>query len=191
MQMAHTLFRGFAGALAALALSLLMLVPAAADEATDKATLDTLFGLLHDAPDEATANAISNKIWSIWTTPSDPDLDLRMRDVLEARAMRGVETTIELLDQLIVDYPAYAEGWNQRATMHFIAGNLEASIADCARVLELEPRHYGALSGRAMIYLQQGKRSLALRDMRAALALHPFLGERLLFPELQRDITRT
>lgn len=70
-------------------------------------------------------------------------------------------------------------------------GDYEASIADCAKVLELEPRHYGALSGRALMYLQQGKRSLALKDMKAALELHPFLSERQLFPELQQEITRT
>ena len=53
-------------------------------------------------------------------------------------------------------------------------------------MLELEPRHFGALSGRALIYLQQGKRALAIKDMAAAVAVHPFLSERQLFPELDR-----
>ena len=88
-----------------------------------------------------------------------------------------------------VDYPDYAEGWNQRATLYYMMGDFERSIADCAKVLALEPRHFGALSGRALMYLQLGKRALALRDMAAALAIHPFLSEALLFPELSRPMT--
>lgn len=177
-------------ALVALLMAVFLIVPAFADDATDK-LLDELFVQLHDAPDEATARTISDRIWIIWVNPTDPDLKFRMMDVMEARSMRSIETTIALLDQLVLDYPDYAEGWNQRATMHFMRGDYEASIADCARVLELEPRHFGALAGRAVIYLQQGKRSLALRDMKAALSLHPFLNERHLFPELEQEVTRT
>lgn len=180
-----------ARALLALLMAFFLVVPALADQAADNAALDNLFARLHDAPDAETANALSNQIWALWTTPSDPVLASRMRDVMEARALLDLDSAIKLLDQLVADYPAYAEGWNQRATLYYMAGDFEASIADCAKVLELEPRHYGALSGRALMYLQQGKRSLALKDMKAALDLHPFLAEKQLFPELQQDITRT
>src|SRR5690606_40202851 len=116
----------------------------------------------------------------------DPVLHDRMREVLLARGNGNIAEALRLLDILVVDYPDYAEGWNQRATIHYMMGNLDLSIADCAKVLALEPRHFGALSGRALIYLQQGKRALALRDMAAALAVHPFLTERRYFPELDR-----
>lgn len=177
-------------ALLALLMAFFLLLPAHSDDATER-LLDDLFVQLQAAPDPIAANAVSDQIWTVWTTPTDPDLALRMRDVVEARAMMSMETTLALLDQLILDYPDYAEGWNQRATLHFMMGNFAASIADCARTLELEPRHFGALAGRAVMYLQQGKRSLALKDMQAALALHPFLNERHLFPELAQQITRT
>jgi hypothetical protein len=68
--------------------------------------------------------------------------------------------------------------------------NFEASLADIDKVLEFEPRHFGALSGQALIYLAMGKRPLALKAMAAALAVHPFLNERQLFPELMQDVTR-
>jgi tetratricopeptide (TPR) repeat protein len=190
MSAAFTLVRSPFRAFLALLVVLFLIVPAHADEASDK-LLDELFIQLHDAPDEAAARIVSDRIWAIWTTPTDPVLKSRMSDVLEARSMMNLDVGIALLNELILDYPDYAEGWNQRATLHFMMGDYEASIADCARVLELEPRHYGALSGRALMYLQQGKRSLALKDMKAALELHPFLSERQLFPELQQEITRT
>ena len=185
-----TIFRSPLRALLALLIAFFLIVPAQADDASDR-LLDELFVQLHDAPDEATARLISDRIWTVWTHPADPVLAARMSDVMEARSMMNLDASLQLLNALVADYPDYAEGWNQRATLLFMTGDYEASIADCAKVLELEPRHYGALSGRALMYLQQGKRSLALRDMQAALALHPFLGEKSLFPELEQEITRT
>jgi tetratricopeptide (TPR) repeat protein len=169
-------------AAALLALSL----PVAAEDAKADAALDQLFAQLRIAPDPATAHEIDQAIWAVWTNPSDPALNARMRDVLLARGAGNIAEALRLLDQLVVDFPDYAEGWNQRATIHYMMGNFDLSLADCARVLALEPRHFGALSGRALIYLQQGKRALALKDMTAALAVHPFLTERRLFPELDR-----
>lgn len=191
MQITHRLIHGLCGALLALLLILSTSQPASADAAADRVALDALFVQLHDAPDAEAANELSDQIWAIWTNPSDPDIAARMRDVIEARMTRSPDITLELLNELINDFPDYAEGWNQRATLYYMLGDFEASIADCAKVLELEPRHFGALSGRAMMYLQLDKRSLALRDIQAALAIHPFLSERLLFPELQQQITRT
>jgi tetratricopeptide (TPR) repeat protein len=162
-----------------------------ADDALDRERLDKLFAQLALASSPEQAQAIDQQIWMIWTVPSDPTLAGRMNEVVSARRMGDPVEAILLLDRLIEDYPAYAEGWNQRATMYYMIGNFEASIADCAKVLELEPRHFGALSGRALMYLQMGKRNQALQDMRAAVAVHPFLNERQLFPELeQEEMTR-
>lgn len=182
-----------ASLLARLLLGVLLLLSvnlARADDAADRAAIDKLFAQLRIAPDAATAQAIDRQIWTYWTTPSDPILAGRMRDALAARGMGDAAGAIRLLDKLVVDYPDYAEGWNQRATMYYMIGDFDASIADCEKVLAIEPRHFGALSGRALIYLQLGKRALALRDMAAALAIHPFLNERRLFPELGEPMTQ-
>lgn len=164
--------------------------PARADEAADRLAIDTLFAALRVAPDAQTARGISDRIWTYWTSPSDPILAGRMREVLAARGLGDAAGALKLLDRLIADYPDYAEAWNQRATIFYTLGDFDASIADCERVLAIEPRHFGALSGRALMYLQLGRRALALRDMAAALAIHPFLSERRLFPELGAPMTQ-
>jgi tetratricopeptide (TPR) repeat protein len=161
-----------------------------AGEAEDRAALDTLFEALKDAPDAETAHLIDQQIWLRWTMPSDDLLATRMRAVLMARQMSSIENAISICDQIITDYPEYAEGWNQRATLYYMIGEFEASLDDIDKVLLYEPRHFGALSGQAMIYLQQGKRALALKAMATALKVHPFLDEQRLFPELHRDVTR-
>ncbi|UJW83888.1 tetratricopeptide repeat protein [Devosia sp. SL43] len=156
----------------------------------ESAALDALFAKLKSAPDETAARAITDQIWLYWTTPADPDLATRMRDVLMLRQQADFPAVIAALDDIVADYPTYAEAWNQRATIYYLLSNYDQSMADIEKVLEFEPRHFGALVGRAVMYKNQGKEALALRDMAAALAIHPFLAERALFPELLEDVTR-
>lgn len=174
----------------ALAVLCLATTASPAGEAEDRARLETLFSELRAATDQQTASVISEQIWMIWTMPSDARLAARMREVLAIRSIGDLAATITLLDKLVADYPAYAEGWNQRATMRYLVNDFEGSLADIEKVLEFEPRHFGALSGRVLIYLAQGKRDEALREMATALTIHPFLDERRLFPELVQDMVR-
>jgi tetratricopeptide (TPR) repeat protein len=113
-----------------------------------------------------------------------------MLQVLAVRSAGNISGAIQLLDDLVNDYPTYAEGWNQRATLRYLINDFDGSLADIEKVLEFEPRHFGALSGRVLIYLAQGKRALALKEMATALTIHPFLNERQLFPELQQEMVR-
>lgn len=160
-------------------------LPASAQTEREAAALDALFAELRTAPDPATAQRLSVDIWSIWTRPDDPVLAARMSDVLQRLGMSDLSGAIALLDQLVVDYPDYAEGWNQRATVHFLLRNFDQSLADIEKTLEVEPRHFGALAGQALIYLELDQRALALKAITRALAIHPFLSERGLFPELK------
>lgn len=156
----------------------------AADSLTDKGQLDRLFDQLRSAPDAQTANAIDQQIWQIWMTPSDPGLARMMAGALAAEQAGDLPAAMLDLGQIVANYPNYAEGWNQRATVEFELGDFDDSLADIDKVLAIEPRHFGALSGRALIYLARGDRAQALKAIMAALAVHPFLAEKALFPEL-------
>jgi tetratricopeptide (TPR) repeat protein len=171
---------------------LLAFVPASGLRAAplvDSKALDRLFMELRAAPDADTANAIDRKIWDIWMAPTDKDLAERMQQVLAARRALDFTGALALLDRIVADYPTYAEGWNQRATLYYLTDDFDRSLADIDKVLQYEPRHFAALSGRAIIHLARNERGLALMDMRAALAIHPFLAERQLFPELLNEVT--
>ncbi|WP_375452581.1 tetratricopeptide repeat protein [uncultured Devosia sp.] len=174
----------WAGPLLAL---LLLLGPAAAQPANP--ALDTLFAQLRLAPDADAAKLIDRQIWALWMTPADPDLAGRMRRAL-VRLSLDPPAAIADLEAIVKDHPEYAEAWNQLATIHFMMGDYQTSLAEIDKVLQFEPRHFGALAGRALIYRSQGRQALALKDIAAALALHPFLSERALFPQLLDDVTR-
>jgi len=190
----HRLVKRLAGLLAVAFAAALMLsaltIMARADAASDRATLDKLFAQLKAAPDAPTAEAIGQQIWRIWLIPSDPELAGRMSAVLEAQHESNYQAELTLLNKLVIDYPNYAEGWNQLATLQYMLQNFDDSLADIDRVLSIVPRHFGALSGRVLIYLAQGNRPMALRAMVAALAVDPFLAEKALFPELSQPSTQ-
>jgi len=124
------------------------------------------------------ARALSNQIWEIWLTAPDAAAQEVLDAALARRQAQDFLGAIAELDRLVAGWPDYAEGWNQRATMYWLVGQLEASLADVDEVLAREPRHFGALSGKAVILMQQGKTALAQLAVRQALKHHPHLNER-------------
>lgn len=164
-------------------------LPAFADPYVDNAAVDELFEELRLAHNQVGADEISRQIWSYWFTPSNSGLATRMSVASNFIGEGNLEGSLDELNGIVADFPDYAEGWNQRATVNYMLNNLDASLADIEKVLAIEPRHYGALAGRVLIYLKQGKHAEALRDMIAALAIHPYLSERRFFPELAQDVT--
>jgi tetratricopeptide (TPR) repeat protein len=173
-----------------LLLPFLMAAPSAlADPYVDNAAVDELFEELRLADNAVEADQISRQIWTYWFTPSDSKLATRMSVASNLLGEGNIVESLQELDGIVAEYPGYAEGWNQHATVNYMLDRLDDSLADIDKVLAIEPRHFGALSGRVLIYLKQGKHAEALRDMIAALAIHPYLSERRFFPELAQDIT--
>lgn len=177
-------------AIAAVILPLLAVPPSAlADPYVDNAVIDELFTELANARNEADADAISRQIWLEWFSPNDTKLATRMSVATNLLGENQPEECLIELTHVVEEYPDYAEGWNQRATLYFRFGRYEESLADIEKVLAIEPRHYGAMAGRVLIYLKQDRKLEALRQMRQALTIHPYLSERRLFPELADDLT--
>ena len=149
--------------------------------------IDSLFIELKQAPDERTAIEIEQKIWSRWTQPDDSDLRTMMTSALKARRWYDYRSALDILDQVVRQWPDYSEGWNQRATIHFFLQNYEASLWDISKALEFEPRHFGALAGRGVIRLRQGKPALAIQNIRKAMEIHPYLRERHMIPSFKTN----
>lgn len=161
-----------------LVLSVLLALPAAA--ANDRADYEALLAALAEAENRAQADRLSSEIWQIWLTAPDAAAQEVLDAAMDRRQAYDFLGAIDHLNRLVAGWPDYAEGWNQRATIHFLRGDLEASLADVEEVLAREPRHFGALSGRAVIYFQQGRIPLAQIAVREALRYHPYLNERFI-----------
>ncbi|MEL6265096.1 MAG: hypothetical protein AAFR52_05530 [Pseudomonadota bacterium] len=140
--------------------------------------LDRLHVALLGAPDAFVAAEIADEIWTIWFTAPDSEAQVMLDAARQSLRYGDYERSVTILDTVVERWPDYAEGWNQRATVRFLQERYEASLADVDRVLVLEPRHFGALAGRALIYFRQERRDAANRAILAALRVHPWLAER-------------
>jgi hypothetical protein len=113
-------------------------------------------------------------LWAIWfraDTPENNEALERVRDLINRGKLdQAVATATQLIDRA----PRFAEAYNQRAIAHFYQGHYEESAADCHRVLERNPYHFGALSGLAGCQLRLDQRRDALETFRRALKLRPF-----------------
>jgi tetratricopeptide (TPR) repeat protein len=136
--------------------------------------LDDLFTRLLTADDQ-TAARIEQDIWREWSKSGSPAMDLLLQRGRDSMAAGDTDAAIEHLTALIDHAPDFAEGYNARATAYFQAGELGPSVADIAKVLTLNPRHFGALAGLGMIFEQLEQPAKALDVYRAAVAIHPHL----------------
>jgi tetratricopeptide (TPR) repeat protein len=139
----------------------------------DDPRLDRLFDALQATTNVEFAERIEREIWDIWTTSGDEALDALMLRGMRAMSMQDYEVALVAFNAVIEQAPDFAEGWNKRATLHWLMGNFEASLGDIDATLALEPRHFGALSGLAMIRTSQERPSDALDALDKALYWHP------------------
>ncbi len=161
------------------ALCFLLFLPALL--AAQPREVDDVQGLLDAlarAQTPAEAQGYVPQIWNLWLTAPDDAAQELLDAALERQAAGDLLGALRHFDRLVAAYPDYAEGWNRRATAYFLAGDYDRSLADVVEVLAREPRHFGALSGRATIYFRQGRLALAQLAVRAALKVHPFLADR-------------
>ena len=137
--------------------------------------LDRLFGQLHRDGAEPLAATAEKKIWDNWARNDSITAEVLLGQASKAMNAQEYETAEIILDRLLDAQPAYAEAWNRRATLNFLAKRYEKSLADIEKVLELEPRHFGALSGRGMILEAMDKPDEALAAYREALTMNPYM----------------
>ena len=147
--------------------------PEAAKTEPEAVTIDTLFADLRRESDPTKARRISAAIVSRWTDSGSTTANLLMQWSQKAISEKKQALALDFLDQVILLFPDYAEGWNRRATLHFMMGHFGKSMSDLNHVLTLEPRHFGALSGMASIMEANENDELALKAWEQVLAVYP------------------
>ena len=154
--------------------------PTGEDTSDLRATLHTQ---LLNAQNEADAAAIADRIWHIWLTAPDAQAQDLLDRGIARRDSWDLEMSEALFDRLIGYCPDYVEGYNQRAFSRFLRQDYDGALEDIDRVLSVDPYHFGALSGKALALMQQGRGRLAQQALRDALGVHPFLQERYMLAD--------
>ncbi|MFQ5896842.1 MAG: tetratricopeptide repeat protein [Candidatus Methylomirabilia bacterium] len=136
------------------------------------ADVPLLVEALRDA-DSVVRGLAEQSLWQIWSRSGDPEVDALFQLGLKQMNERHLEMAIETYALIIERKPDFAEGWNKRATVFYLAGEYEKSLSDCEEVIRRNPLHFGALSGFGLNYLRLGRLEQALDHFQQALAVNP------------------
>jgi tetratricopeptide (TPR) repeat protein len=178
--------RNFFAFLPAVALSIALAPASAAETAAPPPTepvavakpenrLETLYGELKRQRNEKAAERIASRIFEEWNHSGSASIDLMMLWSQKAIEAEKFDVALDFLDQVVTLSPDFAEGWNRRATVHFMMRSFGKSMADIDRTLQLEPRHFGALAGMAQIMKERGSKELALEAYQRVLDIYPMM----------------
>ena len=143
------------------------------DTKTQAERIDELFDSLKREPNQEKASRIATEIRMNWLNQGSDSVNALMDWAQQAMEDSRYNVALDLLNQVIVLFPTYVEGWNRRATLHYITGDYQKSMADIAQTLALEPRHFGALMGMAKILSVDHEDHRALEVYERVLAIYP------------------
>jgi tetratricopeptide (TPR) repeat protein len=142
-----------------------------ADQSDER--LEELFDRLRTTADPLQAQIIEVQIWRIWTDSGRDDINALVEEGSRSMVQGLLKEAIAIFDRIVTILPDFAEGWNKRATAHYLNGDYTASMIDIERTLALEPRHFGAISGMGLIFMVRGDEANALRAFEEVLKVHP------------------
>lgn len=141
-------------------------------EARSKA-VDDLLGRLAKTQDPAAAKRLAGAVQALWLRSGSDTIDLLSSRAAEAQRAQKVDVAIKLMDEVVELKPDFVEGWNRRATLHYVAKDYDEAMADIHEVLIREPRHFGAWIGLGRILADAGQDAKALAAYRKALEIYP------------------
>jgi tetratricopeptide (TPR) repeat protein len=136
--------------------------------------IDRLFAQLQQK-DLPNAGSRIAKIWTLWSLNQSPTAELLLAQSDKALRDGAYPTAETMLNTVLGAYPDYTEALNKRAMVYFNQKRYDEAMTDLDAVLEQEPRHFGALAGRAAVFNAKGQFTQAAGSLKDALAVNPYL----------------
>jgi tetratricopeptide (TPR) repeat protein len=132
-----------------------------------------LFEELKRERDPEKAKGIASQVIAEMNDSGSATVNLLMQWAEDAIKEKKNAAALDFLDRVTLLDPAFTEGWNRRATLHYTMGDQRKAMADIAEVLKREPRHFGALAGLAGILTEAGDDDMALKAWERYLNVYP------------------
>lgn len=126
---------------------------------------------------------VSAEMWEVWLRAPDETAQEVLDAGLRRRDSYDFAGALAEFDRLAAYCPTYAEGFNQRAYIHFLQENYDAALADLDIALKLQPLHIAAQSGRALTLMNLGRLDDARAQLLEAVGYNPWLSEAALLAE--------
>ena len=154
-----------------------------------KNKLEELFNQLQKVNNSKTAEILEKEIWAIWNEhPNDIKLTEKLKLGTELMQYGSYNYALKIFNNILATDPEWSEAWNKRATVFFLMEQYMKSLADIKKVLKIESRHFGALSGQARIFIKLKEYEKAITSLQKALRLYPSFKNGKLIPEIKKLI---
>lgn len=140
--------------------------------APDVADLDRMFQELA-APEGEGWRIAESDILREWSKSGSASMDLLLKRGEDALDQGDFPAAIGHLTALTDHAPDFAAGFYTRAAAYAMNGYFGPAAVDLARTLELEPRHFAALTQLGAMLEELGDEQGALQAYRASLDIHP------------------
>ena len=156
---------------------------------SQKNILNELFDQLEKVKNSQAAELLEKKIWSVWNEhPRDIELTEKLELGAELMQYGDYDYALKIFDNILASDPGWSEAWNKRATVFFLMKQYKKSLSDIDKVLNIESRHFGALSGQARIFIKLNEYEKAIISLKKALKFYPAFRSSELIPEIERLI---
>jgi len=154
-----------------------------------KNKLNQLFDQLAKVNNSKTAELIEKEIWSLWHEhPNNSKLTDKLELGTELMRYGSYDYALKIFDNIIIEDPDWSEAWNKRATVLFLMNQYTKSLNNIEKVLDIESRHFGALSGQARIFIKLKEYEKAILSLKKALKFYPLFKSGDLIPEIEKLI---
>ncbi|MEH0157606.1 tetratricopeptide repeat protein [Limibacter armeniacum] len=135
--------------------------------------IEKLFDQLQSTTDQEQIKDIESSILSLWLKTDNRLVDDLMEDGMQLMGNYQYEDALEAFSKVTHIDPDYAEGWNKRAIVYYLRGEFKLAIRDIQRTLQLEPRHFAAMSGLANIFREMLAYRKALKVLKYMTRISP------------------
>ena len=127
---------------------------------------------------------IEQEIWALWSThPTDEKLTARLEEGSQFVRDQNYIKAKDIFTEVINLDQNWAEAWNKRATVLYLMGKYELSQADIDKVLMIEKRHFGALTGQGLVQTALKNYEKAIDSYIEAHKVHPFMKSPMIMME--------
>ena len=167
----------------------MFLTSVSSDNFEQKNKLNELFNQLQKVNNSKTAELLEKEIWSVWNEhPNNNKLTEKLEFGSELMEYGSYYYALKVFNNILITDPEWSEAWNKRATLFFLMNQYQKSLNDIEKVLKIESRHFGALSGQARIFIKLQEYEKAITSLKKALKFYPSFRSGNLIPEIERLI---
>lgn len=113
-------------------------------------------------------------LWNLWLSQAGEKAESRIRTGTKQMDRRQYELAQQEFENLVMDYPTFAEAHNKLATVLYMQRKYVQSIRECQITLKINPNHFGAWNGLGLCHYELAHYQKAIESFNTALTLQPY-----------------